>query len=89
MADLAAGWRYVGKAEKPDDRRTVPLCPRCHMNGRESQHTVGEETFWRRIGIRPSELCTDLSTAFDRGAAMLPVIARWASTGRKNREAAR
>ena len=37
---------------KPDDRRTVPLCHKCHME----LHAYGdEEIFWAIMGIEPED----------------------------------
>lgn len=39
----------AGIGQKPDDWRTVSLCIECHRGGRNSQHTLGEQTFWTRV----------------------------------------
>lgn len=48
-ADARADKRSVGKAEKPDDKWTVPLCGRCHRR----QHDVNERAFWEGQSIDP------------------------------------
>lgn len=53
MACLARGKEYTGKAEKPDDKWTVPLCAYCHRTGLLAQHNVGEVEFWKRVGRDP------------------------------------
>lgn len=47
--DTRAAKRSVGKAEKPDDVWTVPLCGDCHRK----QHTMAEEDFWTNTGVDP------------------------------------
>lgn len=85
MPIFDAGWRETGMQEKPNDRRTVPLCDDHHRdNSPIGQHQVGERLFWEQLGINPAELCAALSAAFDQGAAGLPVIAR--ITGKARRE---
>lgn len=37
----------AGTGLKPDDRRTVPLCHKHHME----QHSLGEYTFWGRVSL--------------------------------------
>lgn len=49
MACEKAGKRYVGKAEKPDDRWTLPLCGKHHR----AQHSMSEEAFWNGVGADP------------------------------------
>lgn len=54
--DLNIGKRHTGKAEKPSDRWTTPLCRDCHTR----QHSGAELTFWSALGIDPFELCQAL-----------------------------
>ncbi len=56
------GWREVGKAEKPSDFRSAPLCPRHHMDGDKhtAQHKMSEDFFWAKMGISPFALVADL-----------------------------
>lgn len=46
MADARYAKRASGTAEKPSDRFTVPLCPRCHRLGPDAQHSMNERVFW-------------------------------------------
>lgn len=41
--------RECGKAEKPDDKWTIPLNWECHR----LQHSMAEESFWLRAGKDP------------------------------------
>ncbi len=53
-APPGSGWRYVGKAEKPNDARAIPLCRSCHT----LQHSMSERRFWEDIlGYDPVEQC--------------------------------
>lgn len=54
--DLNIGKRHTGKAEKPSDRWTAPLCRDCHTR----QHSGAELAFWSAIGIDPFDLCQAL-----------------------------
>lgn len=86
-ADLQAGWREVGKAEKPDDVRTLPLCPGHHLYDKEAQHKVGEEVFWGFFNIRPATVCLALKAAFDRApGTMFAVLCREVQSARKERQ---
>jgi hypothetical protein len=49
FADRTVCKRQTGKAEKPDDAFTVPMCGRCHRR----QHDMNEREFWRGEGIDP------------------------------------
>ena len=85
MPIFEAGWRETGMQEKPNDRRTVPLCNDHHRDDSAiGQHQIGERKFWEDMGINPAELCAALSDAFDNGASGLAVIAR--ITGKARRE---
>jgi hypothetical protein len=57
--DLSIGKRPTGKAEKPSDRWTTPLCRPCH----ERQHSGAELAFWSDLGIDPFALCQALYAA--------------------------
>jgi hypothetical protein len=46
-------------AQKPDDWNTVSLCKPCH----QSQHHVGERSFWQAAGIDPMELAEAFARA--------------------------
>jgi hypothetical protein len=74
------GWREVGKAEKPSDARTAPLCRICHLDGPRAQHRVGEEWFWRDLNVYPPAFCRALVEARVRGRKGNDVI-RAASQG--------
>jgi|GEM_PF-988658 len=54
--DLSIGKRPTGKAEKPSDRWTTPLCRTCH----DRQHSGAELAFWQALGIDPFDLCQAL-----------------------------
>lgn len=54
--DITIGKRHTGKAEKPSDRWTAPLCRDCHS----IQHSGAELTFWSALGIDPFDLCQAL-----------------------------
>jgi hypothetical protein len=56
MSNLECGKFYTGKAEKPSDCWTVPLCG---MHHRE-QHNVGEHTFWAMHKIDPFQVAAYL-----------------------------
>lgn len=78
MAAPEHGKPYTGKAEKPDDRFTLPLCDRCHVSGPQAQHTVGEPTFWARLGIDPVKVALRLHSItgnHEEGAAL--VLWKW------------
>lgn len=78
------GWRPVGKAEKPHDWRTTPLCPACHMYGRHSQHASNEEDWWEALHVFPPALCAALIACFRRGGSGgFAVIAQFAAQARR------
>ena len=66
MGCLEIGKRPTGIAEKPSDRWAVPLCADCHLDAPDAQHNVGEKAFWKRVGINPFELATNLYAQFER-----------------------
>jgi hypothetical protein len=75
-------WRPVGMQEKPHDRRTMPLCVKCHLDGRNAQHknrSGGEQNWWALLGVYPPDLCAALSAAFDSGGSGMTVLALFAS----------
>ncbi|AZO29296.1 DUF968 domain-containing protein [Mesorhizobium sp. M1B.F.Ca.ET.045.04.1.1] len=47
--DPAYAKRETGKAEKPDDRWSLPLSPEKHRE----QHSMAERAFWAKHGIDP------------------------------------
>jgi hypothetical protein len=60
-APPGSGWRYVGKGEKPDDYRCVPLCREHH----DLQHTMHESRYWGEVLRRdPVQTCLDLYAVF-------------------------
>jgi hypothetical protein len=65
MSSLALGKRECGKGEKPDDKWSVPLCPLCHLDGDVSVHRVGEEWFWRIVGLNPFAIAALLYAEFE------------------------
>lgn len=56
----------AGMGQKPDDWRAVPLCKQHH----QSQHSIGESTFWRKYenqsGQNVESLITELCDASPR-----------------------
>lgn len=62
-----AGWREFGKAEKPHDTHTAPLCPRCHLDGPQAQHRGNERAWWSSLRIHPPALCAALWRAYQAG----------------------
>ena len=60
-----AGWRPTGMAEKPDDRRTLPLCRDCHRDGPGAQHRMNERQFWAELGVYPPEACAALVKQYE------------------------
>ena len=48
-ADAWYGKGITGIGIKPDDKWTVPLCPRCHRD----QHSHGERDWWEAHRINP------------------------------------
>lgn len=54
------GASICGKGQKPDDWRTLPLCPEHHLDGPVAQHRMNEETFWISHGINPYALARAL-----------------------------
>ena len=65
---------HTGMGQKPDDRRTVPLCagPHADIDGmlgcHNRQHVVGEATFWRSAPIDPEALIKELIAASPKRA---------------------
>ena len=84
----AIGKEYTGKAEKPDDRWTVPLCPYHHRIGIASQHSMGEAEFWQMVGINPFPIAIELfrlSGGAERAVMPKPVKAPRKIKARKPR----
>lgn len=70
----ADGWRPTGMQEKPSDRRTLPLCPTCHLDGPKAQHRANERAWWEAKAIHPPTLCDALSADFDAGGDGMAVL---------------
>jgi hypothetical protein len=70
------GAAIVGKAEKPDDWRVLPLCVFHHMEGPEAQHRMNEALFWARHGINPYSLARALYNLSGDYEAMQFLLAR-------------
>jgi hypothetical protein len=62
----------AGIGQKPSDRRTTPLCHKHHME----QHSVGERTFWARLGRDPEQVIVDLNRTYPDIEAMTAVVLR-------------
>lgn len=60
-----AGWRSTGMGEKPNDRRTLPLCASCHREGPKAQHASGERRWWEGHGIFPPHAAEALAGQFE------------------------
>lgn len=60
FACAVEGAEIVGKSMKPDDWRTLPLCPLHHLDGRKAQHRMNELAFWASHGINPYALARAL-----------------------------
>lgn len=54
----------AGMSQKPDDWRTASLCKDCH----QSQHTVGERTFWNDYMQRHGQTVEDLLDSFSKAS---------------------
>lgn len=94
------GKRPTGKAEKPSDIWTLPLCPPHHVGDirvtRLTQHGMGELEFWAELGIDdPFQVCLDLRAIYE-GAGGLGAthnhgvlhISKVAAAARRNLEGA-
>ncbi len=57
FADDKVAKRYCGKAEKPDDTWTLPLCGVCHAR----QHNTSEREFWKLVEIDPIRVAMALA----------------------------
>lgn len=63
-----AGWRSTGMGEKPNDRRTLPLCADHHREGPKSQHAANERRWWNGHGIFPPDACAKLETQYEEAS---------------------
>lgn len=70
FSDTAYGKRECGKAEKPDDRWTVPLSPEEHRK----QHSMNEIAYWKSVGIDPLQVASALHHASGDTDMALAVI---------------
>ena len=73
-------WSYTGKAQKPDDVRSAPLCSDCHQHGPDAQHKANETAWWQRLNLYPPAVCARLRQAYEAaedGAAVISEIAAW------------
>ena len=52
-ASAAYGKPITGGSTRPDDKWTVPLCPRLHTMSSDAQHRSGEEWWWEERNINP------------------------------------
>ena len=72
------GWPPVGRAEKPDDWRTVGFCRACHDEERDRR---SEKDFWAvDLNLYPPAVCSRLRTAYvagEDGAAVISEITAW------------
>ena len=59
-----AGWRPTGLGEKPDDRRTLPLCAFDHLEGPDAQHRGNEREWWRSRGLSPTAVAAAYVEAY-------------------------
>ena len=53
FASAAFGKPITGTGTRPDDKWTVPLCPRLHTMASDAQHRSGEEWWWEQRDINP------------------------------------
>lgn len=49
----AAHGKRQAMGKKPSSAWTLPLCSGCHTRDPDSQHRLGEQEFWDRLGINP------------------------------------
>ncbi len=66
----------AGGAEKPSDRWALPLCSECHRTGRDAEHVVGTERFYRDWGVDPHFIADELNKAFPNQSAMAVIAGR-------------
>lgn len=88
FGDPDRGWQPTGAAQKPDDRRTAPLCVAHHRIGPEAQHGRGERQWWAWLGVDPINLVADLNAAYDAGGMPAGVVARHAGLAQRRRRTA-
>lgn len=90
--DAEAGKPFTGKGQRPADRWANPLCPSCHRNGPDHQHSANERAWWAARGIDPinaAHRLYELSRAErDRGATFSEIAALMRALVRKLRREA-
>jgi hypothetical protein len=52
--------KHNGLGKKAADRFALPLCAGCHRQDNDSQHRIGENEFWHRVGLNPLLVCEKL-----------------------------
>lgn len=70
-SDLNRNKRYIGVAEKADDKWTLPLCGQCHRR----QHAMSERQFWADEGIDPLDIAERLFAVTGDYSAGLEIVA--------------
>ena len=70
----AAFNKRAGKGEKPSDMWALSLCASCHRTDDDSQHKVGEETFWHGLNLNPLLICEQLHKVSPDLVAMRSVV---------------
>lgn len=66
-SDAARGKSNPGIGAKPGDNWVVPLCPKCHRMGLQSQHATNERLWWEMQGIDPLDVAEKLYEASTSG----------------------
>lgn len=72
MSDWLHEKSHTGRGQKPDDKWSVPLCHRCHMD----QHTRGERVWWEAQRIDPIAVAIELYAVSPDIEAMTAVVNR-------------
>jgi len=70
MASAKHGKPEKGMGSKSADQWTLPLCHACHMRS----HEVGEQPFWRDLGLDPLMLAAALYRASSNIEAMRAMV---------------
>lgn len=76
MNSAALGKRQA-LGQKPADCWTLPLCRGCHTDDHDSQHKLGEDEFWRRLGLPPLRVCVDIQKVAGDLVAMRAKVLWW------------
>lgn len=79
LSDPSRGKPLVGAALKPDDKWTVPLCHRHHME----QHNLGEALFFANVGVDQFALAEQLWNATPNVEKMRAICFKPPSAGRE------